>query len=479
MALELTSVALSATPIDRYPALLDDHVWAKFEQAMRAAAAATSGRVVWNVNSTARGGGVAELLAALLPYERGVGIDARWVVIDGSRPFFDFTKRLHALLHGFSPDGTAIEAREREVYESTLAENAQALVQLVRPQDIVVLHDPQTAGLAPALARQGCRLIWRCHIGIDEPSDMVRRAWHFLRPFVSAAEVLVFSRRAYVWEGLDPTRVEIIRPSLDAFTPKNQDMDQAVTRSILRMAGLLDSNPDGHAASFLRNDGTTGRVTRKADVIEVARLTDADPVVAQVSRWDRLKDPAGVMEGFVRNIDSHAEGHLVLAGPAIGGVGDDPEQPAVMRELLDRWEGLEQSARRRVHIARLPMDDTEENAAVVNALQRRADIVVQKSIAEGFGLTVAEAMWKSRPVVASRVGGIGDQIEDGKSGVLVTDPRDLATFGKAISRLLGDPEARQRLGEEARRRAGREFLAPRQLIEQANLLRRLAAHAAG
>jgi trehalose synthase len=124
------------------------------------------------------------------------------------------------------------------------------------------------------------------------------------------------------------------------------------------------------------------------------------------------------------------------------------------------------------------MEDTEENAAVVNALQRRADIVVQKSIAEGFGLTVAEAMWKSRPVVASRVGGIEDQIEDGKSGLLISDPHDLVAFGQAVSRLLDDQEARQRLGEEARRRAGREFLAPRQLIEQANLLSRLAAHAA-
>jgi trehalose synthase len=170
-------------------------------------------------------------------------------------------------------------------------------------------------------------------------------------------------------------------------------------------------------------------------------------VLVQVSRWDELKDPVGVLEAFARHIAPRSDNWLVLAGPAVKSVSDDPEQPEVLREVDAALERLDPSIRRRVQLAQLPMEDTEENAAIVNALQRRADVIVQKSLAEGFGLTVAEAMWKARPVVASRVGGIEDQIEDGESGVLVDDPKDLEAFGDAIVRLFADQAEARRLGE--------------------------------
>jgi trehalose synthase len=392
---------------------------------------------------------VAELLGALIPYERGAGIDARWVVIDGDAPFFDLTKRLHNLLHGVAADGGEMSEAERAVYERTLTGNAGALLRLVKPGDTVILQDPQTAGLAPALVRHGCPVIWRCHIGVDEPNEVARRAWDFLRPYVSAANAVVFSRRAHVWEGLPADRTVIIAPAIDAFTAKNRELDAA------EMAAILD------------------RAGRKVRLLANDRLPEGDPYVVQVSRWDPLKDPIGVMDAFAAHVAPVSEAHLILAGPAVTSVADDPEQPEILAEIEARWQRLEPALRRRVHVAQLPMEDEEENAALVNVLQRRARVVVQKSLAEGFGLTVAEAMWKGKPVVASRVGGIEDQIEDGSSGVLIDDSRDLAQFGQAVAGLLAEPRRAERLGASARDRVCRHFLAPRHLREQADLVRKV------
>ena len=189
-----------------------------------------------------------------------------------------------------------------------------------------------------------------------------------------------------------------------------------------------------------------------------------------MSRWDRLKDPLGVLAGFAEHVHAEDEDpHLVLAGPDVAAVADDPEGAEVFAEVEAAWRDLPRAVRRRVHLALLPMDDADENAVIVNALQRRADVVVQKSLAEGFGLTVAEAMWKGRPVVASRVGGIQDQIEDGMTGRLV-DPRDLAAFGENVSALLVDPHGAERMGEAAQRRVRDLFLGPRHLGQYVDLL---------
>src|SRR5205807_3429061 len=169
------------------------------------------------------------------------------------------------------------------------------------------------------------------------------------------------------------------------------------------------------------------------------------------------------------------DAHLVYAGPAVEAVSDDPEGAAVLQEARDLIASVGREARERVHLACLPMDDLEENAAIVNALQRRADVVVQKSIAEGFGLTVAEGMWKARPVVASRLGGIQDQIADGKTGVLLDDPSDLRAYGEAVRELLDDPDRARAIGHEAQERVRDEFLAVRSLLQYMDLIERLIA----
>jgi trehalose synthase len=182
-----------------------------------------------------------------------------------------------------------------------------------------------------------------------------------------------------------------------------------------------------------------------------------------------LKDHLGVMRAFAEHVPADLDAHLLLAGPDPEAVADDPEGQSTFDELHDAWQQLPDDVRRRVHLSSLPMDDLEENAAVVNAIQRRADVIVQKSLAEGFGLTVAEAMWKGRPVVGSRVGGIQDQIRDGESGMLV-GPTDGAAFGKAVSRLLSDREAAARLGAAGHSRVREEYLAPRFLCRYLGLV---------
>jgi trehalose synthase len=197
------------------------------------------------------------------------------------------------------------------------------------------------------------------------------------------------------------------------------------------------------------------------------------PIVLQVSRWDPLKDPKGVLQGFIRHVPDRLGAHLVLAGPAATSVSDDPESEQVLQQVRRAAAALPRRARARLHLACLPMDDLEENGAMVNALQRRADVIVQKSLAEGFGLTVAEAMWKARPVLASRVGGIQDQITHDNSGLLLDDPTDLAAFGRATATLLEDHERAERLGREAHERVRQDYLAPRRLTQELDLIQRL------
>jgi trehalose synthase len=195
-------------------------------------------------------------------------------------------------------------------------------------------------------------------------------------------------------------------------------------------------------------------------------------VVLQVSRWDALKDPIGVIEGFAHHVPAATGAHLVYAAPAVDAVSDDPEGERVMREALAAREALPADARRHIHLAALPMDDLDENAIMVNALQRHARVIVQKSLAEGFGLTVAEAMWKARPVVASRIGGIQEQITDGETGILLDDPRDLRAYGAAVTALLMDPERAEEIGRRAREHVRDRFISVRSLLDYFALIRR-------
>jgi trehalose synthase len=313
-------------------------------------------------------------------------------------------------------------------------------------------------------------VIWRCHIGIDRPNAITRNAWSFLRPMIEPADRFVFSRADYAWEGLDPGRISVIEPSIDAFSPKNERLDPDTVAAILDRIGLT---PDGGApAVYNRQDGSVARVDRSATIDQEAPLPAGVPVLTQVSRWDQLKDPIGVLGGFAEHVQlEHA--HLLLVGPEADGVSDDPEGLAVLESVREAWRGLPAAVRGRVHLVSLPMDDVEENAAMVNAIQRRSTAIAQKSLAEGFGLTATEAMWKSKPVIAGAVGGLQEQIVDGVTGVLIDDPRDLEAFGAAAQRLLSDEALSARMGDAAHQRVRDRYLGTRHLIEYVELLARM------
>jgi trehalose synthase len=468
----LTKVETGVFDPRRFQGVMSAAAWDDFSVALDRAGEVFAGRTVWNINSTGKGGGVAEMLMSLLAYARGANVDARWRVIEGNPEFFRVTKRIHNHLHGSPGDGGALGREEELVYRTALEPNAEALAKLVRPDDIVILHDPQTAGLVPSMTEIASVVVWRCHVGLDLPNDIARNAWAFLEPFVEPAAAHIFSRRQFAWEGLTPDKTVIVPPSIDAFSPKNQELEPETVAAILAATGLIASG-DPNLATFVRTGGQPGIV--RADT----ELADGGPppppgsrLVTQVSRWDRLKDPLGVMLGFSQFVAPGSDAHLVLAGPAVEAVSDDPEGAEVLEEVRSAHRELPGEVRDRVHLACLPMDDSEENAAIVNALQRRSNIVVQKSIAEGFGLTVAEGMWKARPVIASRIGGIQDQIVDGVSGVLV-EATNLAGYGEAVKRLLDDPVRAEHMGDEAMERVRNDFLGPRHLLQYLALLSRL------
>jgi trehalose synthase len=459
---------------ERFSSVLSQREYEALLDLVTRAARELHGRVIWNVNSTAKGGGVVEMLRPLLGYCRGAGVDARWVVISGEPEFFAITKRVHNRLHGFAGDGGPLGDSERHVYERTLVASADELVRLVSPRDIVILHDPQTAGLAAAVRETGATIMWRCHVGLDVANDHAREAWDFLRGYVMDAHVFIFSRAGFAWEGLPRDRISVIRPSIDAFAPKNAEQSQEQSLAIMATAGVLADEVTSYP-TFTRSDGTPGRVERRAEMLQEEELVADMPVVMQVSRWDQLKDPLGVLGAFAGHVASRDPAHLLLVGPSTAAVADDPEGAQVLDAVREAWHELPAAVRRRVHLCSLPMDDVEENAAIVNALQRHAGVVVQKSLAEGFGLTVAEAMWKQRPVVASRIGGIRDQIEDGRSGLLLSDPRDLEQAGAAIGGLLADGERAQRIGIAAQRRVQQQFLGPHHLGRYFEVIRRVVS----
>jgi trehalose synthase len=293
-------------------------------------------------------------------------------------------------------------------------------------------------------------------------------AWDFLQPYLAEVEAFVFSRSSYLPPTLPAARTWVIPPSIDPFSPKNQPMDSAAVRATLAQIGILAGDPPGLPGRFTRRDGSPGEVSHAGSVVADELPNPGDPVVMQVSRWDRLKDMAGVMRGFVEHVAPNVPGWLVLAGPSVDGVADDPEGGVVLAQALALWHDLPARQRSRVILVTLPMSDVDENAAMVNALQRHASVIVQKSVAEGFGLTVAEGMWKGKPVVGSAVGGIQDQVAPG-TGILLSDPQDLPAFGRAVRRLLEDPALARRMGAAAREHVRARYVGDLHLLRYAEL----------
>lgn len=470
----LQEVDVQALDAARLEPLIGPERMARYEEIAEATEALLGGRTVLNINSTATGGGVAEMLQTLLAYGRGAGLDIRWLVIQGDSEFFAITKRIHNGLYGSPGDGGDLGDAERSHYEQVMQRNADELLALVHSNDVVLIHDPQPAGLAAAMTSAGTKVVWRCHVGADVPNEWTERSWSFLRPYLEAVDAFVFSRRGFAPSWVDESRLHVIPPSIDPFSAKNEPISQRNVRRILGYTGLIGGDGEVPAVPFARRDGSPGRINRRVDVLQTGPPPPVDaPVVVQVSRWDRMKDMPGVMIGFAEHVDPSLGAHLLLAGPAVTGVADDPEAAQVLEECNALWRELPHAIRSRVHLACTPMADADEAASIVNALQRHAAVVVQKSIAEGFGLTVAEAMWKARPIVASAVGGIADQIVSGAHGLLVDDPLDLQAFGTAVETLLRDRTEAERLGGNARARAGAEFLGDRHLKQYGRLLARL------
>ena len=472
----IKTVSVPSLPTSRFQGVLTPEDWAHFRDAIAEAQVMLEGRVIWHINSTAAGGGVAEMMRSLIGYSHGAGIDSRWLVISGNEEFFVITKNRQPPSRR-RRDGGKLGKRERKIYEDVMDRNLEELLPMISAEDIVCLHDPQTAGLLPRLRETGAKLTWRSHVGTDVPNEHVNAAWEFITPYLDGADACTFTRPTYVprhWQGRH--RIVIIPPSINAFSPKNQDMSPEAARAILNHVGLPvgHDGDDPNLRSFTRTDGSLGRVDRVCDIIGERFPYGIDaPLVTQTSRWDYLKDHLGVMLGFVEHALEDTDAHLILAGPSVTSVADDPEGIEVLGRVREAWETLPDGARRRVHLVCMPAEDIDETAAIVNALQQHSTIVVQKSLQEGFGLTVSEAMWKSRPMVASAVGGIQDQITNGVNGLLIPDPYDMNACGLAIKELLDDSARADAMGVAARDKVRRNFLDNAQWINYISLFEEL------
>ena len=445
----------------------------RFEELQRAVSVAREqlrGKTIWNINSTATGGGVAEMLLVLVGYMLDADIDVRWLVIKGDEEFFAITKRIHNRLHGMAGDKGDLGQSEAAHYSDVSVANASSAAKQVRPGDIVLLHDPQTAGMAAPLVGAGARVVWRSHIGCETSNEWTDQAWSFLRGHLAACSAYVFSVASYVPTWVEDSRAWVIPPSIDPFSPKNQEMGGDEVMHTLRGMGLLPDGDQGSPGKFTRRDGSAGLVRQRASILSAGPSLDPGAaLVVQVSRWDKLKDMAGVMNGFASYVVGRADAQLALVGPSTAGVTDDPEGADVFSACVAAWEALPSEERERVRLVTLPMDDVDENAAMVNALQRHATVIVQKSLAEGFGLTVAEGMWKARAVLASRVGGIAAQIAPG-TGLLLEDPTDLSAFGEILAALLAHPAEIAELGAQARRHVLDGFVGDEHLMRYAHLI---------
>lgn len=438
---------------------------AELTSALGAASAALAGQTVWHVNSTADGGGVAELLFGFLRRHNALGLPTRWLVADAGPEFFAITKRLYFKLYGTDRDLEPLTAAERDLYSWTTQAHAEAALGFVHPGDVVVLHDPQTAGMAPLLAAAGARVIWQCHLGCVDPNPWTQQVWDFLGDDLFAPDGYVFSHPRYVPDALSHKLVRVILPAIDPVSPKNRPLTAAQVAGILNGIGLSPATgaaADPLGAEIGRPAGWLGGM---ATVGQRSPLPPDAPVVLQVSRWDTLKDMAGVLSAFTQVVAPGGDAHLVLAGPDPATIADDPGGVEVLAGIRSAAARLPGGLAGRIHLVCTAGDDLEGTAFVINALQRRAGVITQKSIKEGFGLTITEGMLKAKPVVAPAVGAISEQVIDGRTGLLIDDPCDLEAFGLAVRRLLAEPPLRERLAKAACQHCTRQFLIDRQLAD--------------
>ncbi|MGO9260709.1 MAG: glycosyltransferase [Bryobacteraceae bacterium] len=367
---------------------------------LRVLADRVAGRSMQHINSTPVGGGVAEILTRLVPLIRELGLEASWDVIKGDQAFFSVTKAFHNALHGKPEEIT------EQMFDIFRANTEMNLRDINFTGDVIFVHDPQPAGLVLRKKEIGRHWVWRCHIDVSAPQPGV---WNFLRPYIEQYDAAIFSMPDFA------QRLPILQcrvaPSIDPLADKNKPLDRNYV------------------------DG----------VLEKYKIDPGRPVLTQVSRFDRFKDPLGVIEAY-RLVKKRYKCQLVLAG---GGASDDPEGEEVLREVQEKAADDPD-----IHVLLLPpFSDLE-----INALVRASTVVIQKSVREGFGLTVAEALWKKKPVIGGAVGGIKLQVIDGVTGFLVHSPEGAAN---RIAQLLGDRKLRERLGENGHLHVKQNFLLTR------------------
>jgi trehalose synthase len=375
-------------------------------------ASSLSGMTVVHVNSTRVGGGVAEILSWMVPFLQELGVDASWEVVEGNAAFFKTTKIFH---NGFQGNRVDLTSSEMRAYEQTNKENADRLKPILEAADAVFIHDPQPAALLSLCPGRTGKWIWRCHIDVSHPN---RQVWKYLRRFLEDYDASIFSLRNFC-PYLDHPQF-IIAPSIDPLSDKNCDLeDWEIEKTYSRFG--LDKNR---------------------------------PILVQISRFDRFKDPVGVIKAF-RIVQDFAPAQLVLAG---GGATDDPEGEVVLNEVREEAAGDED-----IHILLLPGDAHR----TINALQRISDIIIQKSTREGFGLTVTEGLWKSKPVIGGNTGGIVLQLMNHHTGFLVNTPEGAA---HRIRYLLQRRGRMRQMGEKGREFVRENFLLTRHLREHLTLL---------
>ena len=445
-------------------------------------------RRVLMLNSTARGGGVAEMMPKLVSILTEVGVRTEWWTMgtDEER-FFSLTKRLHNLIHGSGEPSLTDE--DRQVYEAVSRDVAEALDKELGPDDVLVVHDPQPAGAGAKISANGRRTVWRCHIGLDDDNAQTEAAWSFLEPYVTAYDHTVFTAVEYIPRYLSTT-VSMIPPAIDPFSHKNRELPIHQVVGIMCNGGLaqcpypLVTPPFEHQAERLRPDGTFGPANEPDDIGILHR-----PIITQISRWDRLKGWRGLLDGFIQlKREAGARGgddarhqtrlklvRLLLAGPEPAAVQDDPEAKEVLAELIDVYRGLDPELQRDVALLSLPMASRKHNALMVNALQRSSSVVVQNSLQEGFGLTATEAMWKRLRVVGTHACGLRQQIRDGIDGLLVKDPNDPEEVANVLDRMLSMSRERSALITSAQRRVYDEYLVFRQVSRWLNVLAEVVA----
>jgi trehalose synthase len=359
-------------------------------------------RRMQHINSTSVGGGVAEILTRMIPLFRQLGVDATWDVIKGDQAFYSVSKALHNALHGWAEKITP------EMYEIYRANTEMNLGEVNLSGDVIFIHDPQPAGLILRKREIGHGWVWRCHIDVSTPQPDV---WTFLRPYVEQYDATIFSMPDFSQQL--PIAQFRVAPSIDPLSDKNRPLDRIDVERTL----------------------------------EKYHIDPGRPVLTQISRFDRLKDPLGVIAAY-KMVKKRQRCQLVLAG---GGATDDPEGEQVLHEVQEAAAGDPD-----IHVLLLPpFSDLE-----INALVRGSTVLIQKSIREGFGLTVSEALWKRRPVVGSAVGGIKLQVIDGVTGFLVHSVEGAAN---RIAQLLRDRKLRENMGENGYQHVKQNFLLTRQV----------------